>query len=38
MDHCHNLEHAAAGMVMHLAYKGVTSPFELGGEHGNAPE
>ncbi len=38
MDHCHNLEHAAAGMVMHLAYRGVTSPFELGGEHGNAPE
>ena len=38
MDHCHNLEHAAAGMVMHLAYEGVTSPFELGGEHGNAPE
>jgi len=25
-------------MVMHLAYRGVTSPFELGGEHGNAPE
>ena len=23
MDHCHNLEHAAAGMVMHLAYAGV---------------
>jgi FtsP/CotA-like multicopper oxidase with cupredoxin domain len=38
MDHCHNLEHAANGMVMHLAYVGVTSPFELGGEHGNAPE
>jgi FtsP/CotA-like multicopper oxidase with cupredoxin domain len=38
MDHCHNLEHAAAGMVMHLAYTGVSSPFELGGEHANAPE
>lgn len=38
MDHCHNLEHAAAGMVMHLAYSGVSSPFELGGDHGNAPE
>jgi FtsP/CotA-like multicopper oxidase with cupredoxin domain len=38
MDHCHNLEHAAAGMVMHLAYRGVTSPFELGGSHGNSPE
>jgi FtsP/CotA-like multicopper oxidase with cupredoxin domain len=38
MDHCHNLEHAAAGMVMHLAYRDVTSPFEIAGEHGNAPE
>ena len=38
MDHCHNLDHAASGMVMHLAYRGVTSPFELGGSHGNAPE
>ena len=38
MDHCHNLDHAAAGMVMHLAYRGVTSPFELGGDHANAPE
>ncbi|HEV7742656.1 MAG TPA: multicopper oxidase family protein [Pseudolysinimonas sp.] len=38
MDHCHNLDHAAAGMVMHLAYRGVTSPFELDGAHGNSPE
>ena len=38
MDHCHNLDHAAAGMVMHVAYRGVTSPFELGGTHGNSPE
>jgi FtsP/CotA-like multicopper oxidase with cupredoxin domain len=38
MDHCHNLEHAAAGMVMHLAYRDVTSPFEIAGGHGNAPE
>lgn len=38
MDHCHNLEHAAAGMVMHLTYRGISSPFELGGTHGNAPE
>jgi FtsP/CotA-like multicopper oxidase with cupredoxin domain len=38
MDHCHNLEHAQDGMVMHLAYRGVTSPFELGGEHDNSPE
>jgi FtsP/CotA-like multicopper oxidase with cupredoxin domain len=38
MDHCHNLEHARDGMVMHLAYEGITSPFELGGAHGNDPE
>ncbi len=38
MDHCHNLEHARDGMVMHLAYRGVTTPYDLGGVHGNAPE
>ncbi|MDF0512994.1 multicopper oxidase family protein [Agromyces sp. H3Y2-19a] len=37
MDHCHNLEHAAEGMMMTLAYEGVTSPFEHDG-HGNRPE
>ncbi|GAA1999482.1 hypothetical protein GCM10009739_06750 [Microbacterium ulmi] len=38
MDHCHNLEHAALGMVTHLAYRGVSSPFEHGGPAGNQPE
>ena len=38
MDHCHNLEHAALGMSMHLAYANVTSPFVIGGEYGNYPE
>ena len=38
MDHCHNLEHAALRMVTHLAYRGVTTPFEHGGTAGNAPE
>ena len=38
MDHCHNLEHAALGMVTHLAYRGVTTPFEHGGPAANAPE
>lgn len=38
MDHCHNLIHASVGMSMHLAYEGVTSPFELGGESYNHPE
>lgn len=38
MDHCHNLEHAANGMMMTLTYRGVTSPFSHGGDHGNRPE
>ncbi len=38
MDHCHNLEHAALGMVTHLAYRGVATPFDHGGPAGNAPE
>lgn len=38
MDHCHNLEHAALGMVSHLAYEGVVSPFDHGGDTGNSPE
>jgi FtsP/CotA-like multicopper oxidase with cupredoxin domain len=38
MDHCHNLSHAADGLAMHVAYAGVTTPFDVGGEHGNRPE
>jgi FtsP/CotA-like multicopper oxidase with cupredoxin domain len=38
MDHCHNLDHAALGMVMHIAYDGVRTPFADGGHAGNAPE
>jgi FtsP/CotA-like multicopper oxidase with cupredoxin domain len=38
MDHCHNLSHAADGLTMHVAYAGVTTPFDVGGEHGNEPE
>jgi FtsP/CotA-like multicopper oxidase with cupredoxin domain len=38
MDHCHNLDHAAAGMMMHLGYEGVTTPFEVGDATGNHPE
>jgi FtsP/CotA-like multicopper oxidase with cupredoxin domain len=30
MDHCHNFEHAEGGMIMHLAYEGVTSPYHAG--------
>jgi hypothetical protein len=37
MDHCHNLKHAE-GMVTHLMYEGVTTPYRLGEETGNTPE
>jgi len=38
MDHCHILEHAAGGMIAHLAYEGVDSPDLLGSKSGNDPE
>jgi FtsP/CotA-like multicopper oxidase with cupredoxin domain len=38
MDHCHNLEHAATGMMFHLAYAGVTTPFTHGPGTLNTPE
>ncbi len=38
MDHCHNLDHAAVGMTMHLGYEGVTTPYEAGEATGNTPE
>lgn len=38
MDHCHNLDHAAAGMSAHLAYEGVYSPYEIGSATVNLPE
>lgn len=38
MDHCHNLPHAAEGLVAHLMYAGVTEPYRVGGPHGNRPE
>ncbi|XEC96193.1 multicopper oxidase family protein [Paenibacillus tarimensis] len=38
MNHCHNLEHAAVGMTMHLSYEGVWSPFEIGHATVNKPE
>ncbi|HEX7305519.1 multicopper oxidase family protein [Lentzea sp.] len=34
MDHCHNFRHGANGMVMHLAYDGVSTPFS----HDGSPE
>lgn len=38
MDHCHNLQHAAQGFVMHVGYEGVTSPYRIGRDSGNTPE
>jgi FtsP/CotA-like multicopper oxidase with cupredoxin domain len=38
MDHCHNLTHAAEGLVAHLMYEGVTTPYVVGGKAGNRPE
>lgn len=38
MDHCHNLQHASKGMIMHLGYIGVTEPYRTGPATGNLPE
>ncbi|TLM72698.1 hypothetical protein FDW81_11585 [Pseudarthrobacter sp. NamB4] len=38
VDHCHNLDHAAEGMMMHLQYRGYSSPFTHGGPAGNRAE
>jgi FtsP/CotA-like multicopper oxidase with cupredoxin domain len=38
VDHCHNLQHAVDGLIAHLAYTGVTTPFRVGGDAGNSPE
>ncbi len=38
MDHCHNLQHAREGLVAHLMYEGVSTPYLVGGPAGNIPE
>jgi FtsP/CotA-like multicopper oxidase with cupredoxin domain len=38
MDHCHNLPHAAEGLVAHLMYDGVSSSYVVGGKRDNQPE
>jgi FtsP/CotA-like multicopper oxidase with cupredoxin domain len=38
MDHCHNLPHAAEGLVAHLMYTGYETPFRVGGHAHNEPE
>jgi FtsP/CotA-like multicopper oxidase with cupredoxin domain len=37
-DHCHNLPHAKEGLIAHLMYEGVTTPFRLGKDTGNSPD
>jgi FtsP/CotA-like multicopper oxidase with cupredoxin domain len=31
MDHCHKLPHAAEGLMTHLMYEGITTPYRGGG-------
>jgi FtsP/CotA-like multicopper oxidase with cupredoxin domain len=38
VDHCHNLAHASEGLLVHLMYSGVTTPYSIGGPAGNHPE
>jgi FtsP/CotA-like multicopper oxidase with cupredoxin domain len=38
MFHCHNLKHAADGLTFHVAYEGVTTPFQVGNSAHNQPE
>jgi FtsP/CotA-like multicopper oxidase with cupredoxin domain len=38
MDHCHNLPHAAQGLITHLMYSGVSTGFRLDGKAENRPE
>lgn len=37
-DHCHTLPHAVDGLIAHLMYEGVTTPFTINGDAGNRPE
>lgn len=37
-DHCHTLPHAVDGLVAHVMYEGVTTPFTIDGAAGNRPE
>lgn len=38
MDHCHNLNHVASGMMIHLMYDQVTPSYEMGTKSGNLPD
>ncbi|WP_350278229.1 multicopper oxidase family protein [Kribbella sp. HUAS MG21] len=38
MDHCHNLPHASEGLMTHLMYEGINTPYRVGGDKHNEPE
>jgi FtsP/CotA-like multicopper oxidase with cupredoxin domain len=38
MDHCHDLIHARDGLIAHLVYTGVHTPFQISGPARNEPE
>ena len=38
LDHCHHLKHAAQGMIAHLMYEGISTPYQIGGTANNRPE
>jgi FtsP/CotA-like multicopper oxidase with cupredoxin domain len=38
VDHCHNLKHAEDGLLAHLMYTGVDTPYRVGGKADNQPE
>ncbi|MGP3920912.1 multicopper oxidase family protein [Nonomuraea sp. 10N515B] len=38
VDHCHNLPHAQEGLLVHLMYENVTTPFLIGGPADNSRE
>jgi FtsP/CotA-like multicopper oxidase with cupredoxin domain len=38
MDHCHNLRHAAQGLVAHLMFEGFDTPYRISGPAANEPE
>lgn len=37
-DHCHTLPHAVDGLIAHVMYEGVTTPYTIGPTSGNRPE
>jgi FtsP/CotA-like multicopper oxidase with cupredoxin domain len=37
-DHCHTLAHAVEGLVAHVMYEDVTTPYLIAGSAGNHPE